>query len=108
MGLHPSKAPLPSQGLTSLFLAPVGCTEAWTSALRGQKGAFLESASRGTRLVPEVMTHEGSNPIKQLSPIQGKGCLPGACRRGAQPLVVLRVGMGMVTPPISALTSGRP
>lgn len=30
------------------------------------------------------MTHEGSNPIKQPSPIQGKGCLPGACPpRGA-------------------------
>lgn len=39
-------------------------------------GAFLESASQGTRLVPESMSHEESNPIKQSSSPHSRGGVP--------------------------------
>lgn len=72
-------------------------------------GAFLESASQGTRLVPESMSHEESNPIKQSSSPHSRGGVPPrafAPKGGAQPLVILRVGMGLATPlPNSALIS---
>lgn len=44
-------------------------------------GAFLESASRGTRLVPESMSHEHRNLIKPFSPARA-GVPPRRCPKG--------------------------
>ena len=56
-------------------------------------GAFLESASQGTRLVPESMSHEQRNPIKPL-PTARAGVPPRRCPKRAQPPVILRVRAG--------------
>lgn len=56
-------------------------------------GAFQESASQETRLVPERMSHEQSNGIEAL-PLAGQGVPPRLCPKGAQPRVLRRVRTG--------------
>lgn len=81
--------------------------EPWTSA-QG-RGAFLENASQGTRLVPESVSHELSNPMEPPSPGQRRRCLQGTCPKRLQLPIVLRVRMDVpAPPPISALIPGSP